>query len=401
MDTRIPIPFESSARRPQAFSDEAPPEFYNPPGEPAALSAARKMVLEWFDEAATLALAEPSEPLIEDLLDEGALSVVYGESNTGKTFVELDLTFSVSTGRLWNSKRVKHGLIVYVCAEGGRRITQRIAALKVRHGDLPKPPIFALVRFPIDLRSSDANTKELLTLIRQAEKQCGAPCLCVVVDTLSRAMAGGDENSPVDMGRIVQAADFIRAETGAHFTYVHHTGKDAARGARGHSLLRAATDTEIEVTAGSIKVTKQRDMESGAEFRFSLVDVILGEDSKGRTIKSAVVEWSDAPPVKSAERSKPIPASQRLLMEVLREALGDASEMIRPFANAAAVCVAAESNVRRRYYARVAETPKADDTPEKLAERQKKNFGSAVKKLIDAKIVGAVAGDGERFLWIM
>ena len=28
---------------------------------------------------------------------------------------------------------------------------------------------------------------------------------------------------------------------------VHHTGKDTAKGARGHSLLRAATDTEIEV----------------------------------------------------------------------------------------------------------------------------------------------------------
>ena len=104
------------------------------------------------------------------------------------------------------------------------------------------------MRFPIDLRSNDANLKELLALVREAETETGEKCVWIVVDTLSRALAGGDENSPVDMGRIVVAADRIRAETGAHFTYVHHTGKDAARGARGHSLLRAATDTEIEVT---------------------------------------------------------------------------------------------------------------------------------------------------------
>jgi hypothetical protein len=91
-----------------------------------------KMIIEWFGEAADSALSEPVNPLIEDLLDEGALSVIYGDSGSGKTFAALDMTFHVSAGLDWNGKKVKRGLAVYVAAEGGRRIKRRIAALKKR-----------------------------------------------------------------------------------------------------------------------------------------------------------------------------------------------------------------------------------------------------------------------------
>jgi hypothetical protein len=250
------------------------------------------MVIEWFGEAADSALSEPANPLIEGVLDDGALSVIYGDSGSGKTFVTLDKAFHVGAGLDWNGKKVRRGLVVYVAAEGGRRIKRRIAALQKRYreeyGDLAPDPIFALVRYPIDLRSSDADLNSLLALVRDAEKKTGEKCVWLIVDTLSRAMAGGDENSPVDMGRIVAAADRFRAETGAHFTYVHHTGKDAARGARGHSLLRAATDTEIETTAGSLTLTKQRDGELGFKIGFRLVDLEIGMDAKGNCVKSAV-----------------------------------------------------------------------------------------------------------------
>jgi RecA-family ATPase len=235
----------------------------------AKSSAKQKMQIEWFNEAADSALSDPNTPLIEDLLDEGAFSVIYGDSNSGKTFVTIDKGYHVSTGLLWNGKRVNRGLVIYIAAEGGKRIKRRLAALKKRHGPDAPDPIFALVRYPIDLRSNDADLQQLIALIRDVEAKTGEKCVWIVVDTLSRAMAGGNENSPEDMGLIVMAADKIRAATGAHFTYVHHTGKDAARGARGHSLLRAATDTEIEVAGSIITVEKQRDMEGGYSLSLS------------------------------------------------------------------------------------------------------------------------------------
>ena len=100
-------------------------------GEPTQPS--RKMRIEWFADACAAALSEPSNPLIADMLDEGAMSVIYGESNSGKTFVALDMAMAVATGTPWNGKATKHGLVVYVAAEGGKRIMRRLAALKKRY----------------------------------------------------------------------------------------------------------------------------------------------------------------------------------------------------------------------------------------------------------------------------
>jgi KaiC/GvpD/RAD55 family RecA-like ATPase len=375
-----------------------------PDGDESKSPPPRRMQLEWFDQACALALSDTSNPLIAGLLDENAMSVIYGESNSGKTFVALDMAFSVATGLPWNGKETKRGLIVYVAAEGGKRIMRRLAALKKRHQEIYGPnalsPLFALIRFPIDLRTSDANLKELLALIREAKRVCGEECAWIIIDTLSRALAGGDENSSVDMGRVVVSADRIRSETGAHFTYVHHTGKDGARGARGHSLLRAATDTEIEVASGTIKVTKQRDLEGGAEFGFGLVDLFIGEDASGRPVKSAVVELKEPAKTTAAPCAKSVPASQRLFLEVVTQAIEDVGEDFRSFANGPLVRAVSDEIIRERYYARIAEKPKDGDTPLRLAERQRKTFNLAIKKNLDAKRLVAGERNGGRVIWL-
>ncbi len=383
---------------------------YIPPGEPvdateavkngAPSGAARKMTIEWFDDAAQAATEETPDPLITGLLDAGAFSVIYGDSNSGKTFVALDMGYHVSTGTLWNERAVKRGLVVYVAAEGGTRIRKRLAALKKHRGNKGAAPLFALIRYPIDLRSSDANVKELIALIRKAEEETAEKCVWVIVDTLSRAMAGGDENSPVDMGRVVAAADLLRDETGAHFTYVHHTGKDAARGARGHSLLRAATDTEIEVTTGAVSATKQRDMESDFVIGFDLCDVQLG-DLDGMAIKSAIVLWKGvtSKPLK-AENAKPIPRSQRLLMDVIRQAIAEADLNFRPFPDGPIVQVAKASNVKARIETKIAEQIDPADDPVKVAERQRKAFDRAITAEVKAKNLLAGYLDNEKVLWL-
>jgi KaiC/GvpD/RAD55 family RecA-like ATPase len=359
-----------------------------------------KMAIEWFGEAADSALSEPANQLIDGVLDEGALSVIYGDSGSGKTFVSLDMGFHVGAGLDWNGKKVKRGLVVYVAAEGGRRIKRRIAALqklyREEYGDVAPDPLFALVRYQIDLRSNDADLKSLLALVRDAEKKTGENCVWLIVDTLSRAMAGGDENSPVDMGRIVASADRFRAETGAHFTYVHHTGKDAARGARGHSLLRAATDTELETTASSLTLTKQRDGELGFKIGFKLVDLVIGEDPSGGCIKSAVVEWSAAKAPKTKAKRDPAP-SQRLLMAVVDRALDECGFQFTPWTDGTVRCVR-DSIVRDRYFARIAEPTDGEDE-ERAKERKRKAWFRSVKAALDAKMLLAAPYEGDRVLW--
>ncbi len=361
----------------------------------------REMVIEWFDDAARSALAEPNNPLIDGLFDESAMSVIYGDSNSGKTFIALNMAFHVSKGLDWNGRKVKYGLIVYVAAEGGSKIKRRLAALQACQGDLSAPPLFALVRYPIDLRSNDANLKQLIALIKGAEQAASTKCVWIIVDTLSRAMAGGDENSPVDMGRIVTAADKIRDETKAHFSFVHHTGKDAARGARGHSLLRAATDTEIEIADGVLTATKQRDMESGLSLGFSLVDIEIGEDGDGKPLRSAIVDWTGHAGQRGQDRTeKNVPAALRLLMETAALAIEEAGEEIRPFANGPIVRAAPETAMRRRYYAKIAETADEGENQKALGERQRKAFGRAIKTALDRKLIIAAPWKDERWLWL-
>lgn len=249
-----------------------------------------------FEESAALALIEGNKPLIKGLLDCGAMSVLYGASNVGKTFVALDLAFHVAAGLPWRGRSTTKAAVVYVAAEAGRGIHRRVAALRQHYAAeiaaleaRGESVTLSIVPCPIDLRDDKGDTEALIGLIKAAAAAMGAEPGLVFIDTLSRAIAGGDENSSVDMGAFVKHADRLRGATKAHTSVVHHSGKDTSKGARGHSLLRAAADTEIEIADGRIEVTKQREMEGGQVIGFRLKEVILGADPDGDIITSCVL----------------------------------------------------------------------------------------------------------------
>lgn len=249
---------------------------------------AAKFVFEPFYAAAGAALSSAAAPLIKGLLDQGAMSVVYGQSNVGKTFITVDMAYHVATGTPYAGMKTARGHVVYLSAEGGRSITKRLAALCIKHG-AGGPVDFHLLRSAVDLRRPDADLKPLAHAI----KGLGVPVALIVVDTLSRALAGGDENSSVDMGLIVSNFDKLREFTQAHLMVVHHSGKNQAAGARGHSLLRAATDTEIEVADNVIEAKKQRDLDKDWSSGFVLDVHTLGVDSDGDPVTSCTVRLVD------------------------------------------------------------------------------------------------------------
>lgn len=223
-------------------------------------------------------------PLVQGLLDQGAMSVLYGDSNTGKTFVAMDMGFQIAAGQTWAGCNVERTAVVYVAGEGSRGAVMRLRALHSRHPTADADFGFHLLSQSVDLRTPG----EDLRLFIDAVRALGQPVGLIIFDTLSRAMAGGDENSSADMGALVKHCDAIRAATGAHVMFVHHTGKDASKGARGHSLLRAATDTEIEVRPGQITVEKQRDMDGNWSRSFHLEPAVLGIDRSGQPVSSCV-----------------------------------------------------------------------------------------------------------------
>ena len=243
-----------------------------------------------------------SVDLVQGMLTENAMSIVIGEPGSGKTFLTLKLGYCIATGRPFANRRVQQGAVVYIAAEAATSITPRIEALKIHYENADFP--MAVVPCPVNLLDEDADTDELIRIIKKEGEDFGMTVQFIVIDTLSRAMPGGNENSPDDMTAFVGNVDKIRNETDGHICVVHHLGKDKARGARGHSSLMAATDSAFEIANNQLKTTKQRDREGGSPIAFELITHGIGTNAYGEEVTSCVLQEIDAPAEEDFEDTK-------------------------------------------------------------------------------------------------
>ena len=97
--------------------------------------------------AADVNLELTNDYLIKNWLDKNAISVVFGDSNSGKSFFAVDLAYHVASGKNWFGNRVKTGQVLYIAAEGGRGFNKRIAAVKNSKPDLREAGCKTLLYF--------------------------------------------------------------------------------------------------------------------------------------------------------------------------------------------------------------------------------------------------------------
>lgn len=240
------------------------------------------------------------DELVEGLIGRSAMAVMYGDSNSGKTFLVIEISARLSLAEPVLGKRTPGGAVLYLATEAPQSVQMR-AKVWERHNGVSLDRV-VIVRSPINLFDGAADTEAVVALVAQVEQMLGEQVVLIVGDTLSRMSAGANENSGEDMGVVIRNADAIRAATGATFLWVHHTGKDAAKGMRGWSGMRAAIDTELEVTADdatglrALEVTKQRDLPGkGTRIGFRLEAVAIGRNRWGEERTSCIVAPSDAP----------------------------------------------------------------------------------------------------------
>lgn len=264
------------------------------PDDGGRRTSERRLPLLWLDQIEPVLDAQD---FVQGVLVQNSAIVAYGAPNAGKTFWVTDLALHVAAGERWNGRRVDQGGVIYCVLEGGNGFRNRVSAWRDRHkeGRARRVP-FAAIPSALNLLDRDADTDPLIEAIRAAAAQLGVPIKLVVIDTLSRALAGGNENAPDDMGALVRNMDLVRQETGAAVLFVHHSGKDAARGARGHNIVLGAIDTEIEVVSDedsglrTATVSKQRDLPKGAVFGFQLEMVTVGQNQHGEDVTTCLVE---------------------------------------------------------------------------------------------------------------
>ena len=266
--------------------------------------------------------------LIKGIMLAEQTTVVFGPPSCGKTFFSLDIGLHVAAKMDWRGRRVSGGWVIYVAAEAGRGIANRVAAWKFERMREGRDVKFAIITSPVDLCHLRSGDVERLIGRIKAEIS-GEPVALVIIDTVNRVLFSGDENSSGDMGALFGAFDRIREQLKCHVLAIHHTGKDETKGSRGHSLLKGNTDTEIEVShdqdaqVSTAVVLKQRDGPRGETIAFRLRSVELGRDSDDEPVASCVLEPVDEAPPK---RRRPPSGQAGIAFQQLSNALADKGE---------------------------------------------------------------------------
>lgn len=233
------------------------------------------------------------DELVEGLLVRNEISILYGDSNSGKTFFGIDIACAVALGLIWMNRRTEQGLVLYIASESPSSVRFRIKAYEKYH-NVSIGDNLLIVQAPINFYQSDTDVKRLARLLQKVCQTTGKRIELIIGDTLARMSAGANESAGEDMGKVMARFDAIKNYVEAHVLIIAHSGKDATRGLRGWSGMRAHVDTEIEVKEKDgvrvATVTKQRGLPGkGDEIVYDLHVVEMGKTKWNAPATTCVV----------------------------------------------------------------------------------------------------------------
>lgn len=227
--------------------------------------------------------------LVKNVIPSDSMGMVFGASQTFKSFVALDAALHVAHGLPWLGRRTKQGDVVYLAAEGGTGLWKRIHAWhKARKIPWDKTPL-QVVPIALDL------TQDAWKVVEKVQSRGLNPAL-VVIDTLSQTYAG-EENSANEVAAYFrELGTRIRELWHCAVMIIHHSGHEATQRPRGSTAMMANVDwmfgvhrDEKEMLA-TLSCTKQKDTEPFADASFGLNSVLVHIDEDGDEIRS-LVAW--------------------------------------------------------------------------------------------------------------
>lgn len=285
---------------------EAVAELLNNASEPPKPAPRYKLL-----NGADLEALPPLAWRVRGVLPAVGLAALYGPSASGKSFLAFDMAAAIAEGRAWFGHRAEPAPVVYAALEGEAGFKLRAQAWQAHRGRRLPDGLHMMLQ-PFKLTNLEDVT-DLASVV-----PAGA---VVVLDTLNRAAPTADENSSKDMGEILEAAKCLQELTRGLVLLVHHTGKNAAAGLRGHSSLFAAMDAAIEVSRDGDhrewKVAKAKDGQDGDAHPFKLQVETLAIDEYGDPISSCVV-MRDTATDEVRHIKLPQGGNQKLVLEALR-----------------------------------------------------------------------------------
>lgn len=241
--------------------------------------------------------------LVRGYMALGAVTVVWGPSESGKTPLLVDIIERVAV----------HHTVLYVAAEDAAGLRARMRAWELHY----KAQRGKIIVMPESLPLADDAAVD--AFIAQA---MGTGVRLIVIDTLNPCIIGLDENSNSDMGAVAVRLIRIAETLDCHVAVLHHPTKDGA-GLRGASAILNNTSAIWHVEKGGddlITVRQTRNKQGGRRddrfFRVMVRQIDMADD-KGQPLTSVVL----LPAAKmTRERDLSITKQERELLRLVADA---------------------------------------------------------------------------------
>jgi hypothetical protein len=210
------------------------------------------------------AIAEPSpEPIVEGTAWSDCLTVLVGESASGKTFVELDMAASVSADLAWHGRGVKHGSVVYYGFEGNvslrLRVLREVAGHRLENvyvikASDPLSPIVDRDRVEIPGRGEQDAIRDLQEIVAHIKAGGLPPVTLTFIDTVRASLSGSEDSSEAASAYLRAVRRIMTHAPGAACILAHHAGwqdgETKRKRERGSSAFRGNVDGTLYLEAG-------------------------------------------------------------------------------------------------------------------------------------------------------
>lgn len=243
----------------------------------------------------------PPTFLIDQHIPDTSMGFLYSEPGVGKSFCAIDLGLTIAHGLAdWHGYKVtapENAAVIYLASEGSFDLRNRIMAWHKARGIEQVAKAFLVIEATINFMHSD-DVNKLLRTIHATAKARGVKPALVVIDTVSRAMPGADENTQRDMTLFVKATDAVRDSFKCAVMGVHHANKGSGD-MRGSTVLRGAGDYVMRLekakgaSVATLTMEKQKAAQDGWARQVVFEKVVLA-DGQTSLVPSALMGGSGA-----------------------------------------------------------------------------------------------------------
>ncbi|APH74094.1 hypothetical protein BSQ44_24040 [Aquibium oceanicum] len=254
------------------------------------------------------AMPEP-EWLVEGLIQKRSTALMFGKSNSFKSFLAIDIGCSVSTGQPWHGGRTAQGKVLFVATEGSVGVGRLRIPTWFDYHSMSIEERENVHLFPREIR---LDVVDDVSALISSMASIGTFAL-VVVDIFGGSMAGSEIEDKTARAWVHGIQRILR-ETGAAILTVAHTGWQDDTRARMHTHFWGSFDSRMrvegdkEALTSTLTIERHKDADSTGQWGFRMTT----------TGGSLVPVLDDA--VKPSKTSK-LSVKQRTALDALDDAL--------------------------------------------------------------------------------